>query len=147
MSRFTIACLLALYTHIGWGLIAPMAVLMSQNMGARYNPFIPFFANMLGALFWGILLLFYTGIEPIKVWNWHWSAWVIFVSWPTASIVLPWAYRLASPNINIPNLIAGAYIAIASPILLYFLVGESLNPIKLVGIVGVFIFTLVVVFG
>lgn len=143
MSPYSKAILLALYTCLGWGMIAPMAVKMSQALGAKFNPLFPFFWNALGNIFFSIVILVLFGPSQLKSWSWHWSGWVIFVAWSTASIAIVVAFNLVQGKTSVVNAVAATYPVLVSAVLLWYFFGEPMSIQK----VGFLVLTVVGVVG
>lgn len=137
MSRDIFAVLLAIYACLGWGMIAPMAVRLSQHLGPdKFHPALPFLWNALGAVFFSCLLLFFTDFAPLlKVWSWHWSGWVIFLTWPSASLALVYGYSYAPARVSVINAIAATYPATVSALVLWYYLGETMSLQKILGLI------------
>ena len=135
MSKFSLAVLLAIYTCLGWGMIAPMAVKMIQHLGGeRFHPALPFLWNTFGNLVFALILILFTGGAPLRVWTWHWSGWVIFFSWSTASLSIAYALSLAQDRASIPNAVAAIYPALVSAPILWYFLGETMSFQKVIGL-------------
>lgn len=147
MSRNFFAILLAVYTCLGWGLIVPMVAKMSQHMGDKFHPLLPFFWNTLGQIFFTVVILCFTKFAPIKVWTWHWSGWVIFLFWSSASIAVVFAFSLAPKQASVLNAVAAAYPFVVSAPILWLYFGDTMSLQKIVGLLGMMVFMLVAAFG
>ena len=148
MSRYSIAIILAVYTCLGWGMISPAAVKMIKHMGAeRFDPALPFLWTTMGHIFFSVLLLLATGFAPLKVWVWHWSGWVIFLAWPSASLAIAYALYFADARPSGPNALAATYPAFVSAIVLWYFLGEAMSLQKVIGLVVTVVGVILVILG
>lgn len=148
MSRYSIAILLAIYTCVGWGLLTPFAVKLSEEAGPeKFHPLQPFLWGTFGSMFIAFVMLVFTNFSPLRGWTWHWSGWAIAFAWASASVTFVYALSFAVERASIPNAVAAAYpFLVSAPILWYFL-GETMTTQRVIGIIGMFFFMLVAVFG
>lgn len=140
LNNSTVAIILALYTCLGWGLIAPSAVKIAQTMGSNFHPTHAFLWNTLGHICMSLVVLILTKGEPLRAWSWNgmggtfFSGWTLFFFWPTASLAIAYAYVYASGREWLPNSISAIYPALVSlPILLY-LFGQNISFGQILGI-------------
>lgn len=134
MSRYSVSVLLAVYSCISWGLIAPFTVRLIREMGPeRFHPAVPLLWNAFGNALVALVVIFVTGGAPLKVWLWHWSGWGIALVWATGSAVFTLALYFASGRASVPNLIAATYPACVTTVVLWYFFGESMTVQKVVG--------------
>lgn len=150
--NYFLANLCALYVHISWGLIAPMAALLAARI-PNFHWTTLFFINWIGASVIGLVLLLRYGFAPIRVlfslaWFQAWPAMVVGPIWPSGGLVIGLAYMLAGPaRTAVPNAVAGTYIVFASPIVLQLLGLQILSPLQKIGMIGTFFCMLLAIFG
>ena len=133
MSRYGLSILLAAYTCLAWGMITPMAVKLSQQLGEKYHPALPFLWNAFGNAVFALVVIAATGGSPLKVWSWHWSGWGIFWFWTTGSLVFTIALYFASDKPSVPNLVAAAYPALVTAGVMWYFFGEVMTLQKIIG--------------
>ncbi|MDO8560962.1 MAG: EamA family transporter [bacterium] len=139
MTRYGMAVLFAAYTCFAWGMITPMAVRLTKELGDKYHPALPFLWNTFGNLVFSILLIVITWGAPLKVWSWHWSGWCIFFFWTSGSLVFALALYFAPERESVPMLIAAAYPALVSAGALWYFFGETMTLQKIIGFVVAFV--------